>query len=65
MEFLETLPVDRIGAWSTSSWGKALSDKVPSDRFAILRKSWASQSGNKALQTAASLSDRIPKAKER
>lgn len=65
VEFLETLPVDRIGAWSTSSWGKALSDKVPSDRFAILRKSWASQSGNKALQTAASLSDRIPKAKER
>lgn len=64
VEFLEALPVDRIGAWATSSWGKALSDKVSNDRFATLRKSWASQSGNRALKVAAGLSDKIPKAKE-
>lgn len=65
VEFLEALPVDRIGAWATSSWGKALADRISSDRFAALRKGWASQNENKALQVAASLSDKIPKSKER
>jgi len=63
VEFLESLPVERIGTWVTSSWGKAIKEEGPIKRFTSLRSSWASQSENRQLQTASRLSGKIPMAK--
>ncbi len=53
LDFLEALPVDRLGAWAVSGWGSAIRDPAASTRFEALLGKWAAVSKNTALKTAA------------
>jgi predicted KAP-like P-loop ATPase len=52
VEVLEMLPVQKIGPWAASGHDILLTDPSAKARFEILKKSWLSQTFNKALKTA-------------
>ncbi len=53
VDFLDGLPVDRLGPWPVAGWERALREKGVRDRFDRLRASWAaSANGGSRLKAA-------------
>lgn len=53
VDFLETLPQDRLGPWACSGWEGTLKDTEPTERFNRLLQQWG-RDGGAALKVAAS-----------
>lgn len=53
VDFLETLPQDRLGPWACSGWEGTLKDTEPTQRFNRLLQQWG-KDGGAALKVAAS-----------
>lgn len=53
VDFLETLPQDRLGPWVCSGWEGTLKDTEPTQRFNRLLQQWG-KDGGAALKVAAS-----------
>jgi len=52
LEFLEALPMDRLGPWACKGWESALKDPEATLRFNRLLQSWA-ENGGPMLKAAA------------
>lgn len=52
LEFLEALPMDRLGPWACKGWESALKDPEATPRFNRLLQSWA-ENGGPMLKAAA------------
>ena len=59
--FLESLPIERLGAWAVSGWEGVLKDAPIATRFATLRDRWVSE-GKGFLKTTAAAAARTGKA---
>lgn len=53
LDFVRELPITKVGTWAASSWGKCFSDTGVAAEFSAILQSWAEQTDNKMLQTAA------------
>lgn len=55
IDFLESLPSDRLGAWACSGWEGVLTDAAVSERFNRLLETWSGQGGAMLKATANSV----------
>lgn len=62
IDFLESLPVSKVGAWVVAGWDSIVTDKVQRQRFELLVDGWAS-SANSMLKVAALNVQKMRKAK--
>jgi hypothetical protein len=53
IDFIESLPADRCGAWVTSGWRSALASEAALSRFERVLEHWSRQTKNKTLKIAA------------
>lgn len=53
VDFLESLPTDKLGPWAAKGWEGALRDSAIQARFERLLEIWATTSKNPLLRTAA------------
>lgn len=53
LDFLESLPAERLGAWVVAGWGTVIKDSANIVRFDRLLESWAGLQNNVPLKTAA------------
>lgn len=53
LDFLESLPTDRCGAWVASGWHSAIVDQAAHARFNRLLETWSKSAKNPALKTTA------------
>ena len=64
LDFLESLPDEKLGPWVVSGWNEVIRDPGISDRYMKLLQNWSS-AANTSLQTAANgvlvLNQKIPK----
>jgi hypothetical protein len=61
LDFLESLPTDRCGAWAASGWQAALVDPAALARFNRLLETWSKSAKNPALKTAATGILKLPR----
>lgn len=55
LDFLETLPVNRLGPWVCSGWEGVLKDTIANQRFDRLLQTWGEQGGTTLKPAAASV----------
>jgi hypothetical protein len=53
LDFLESLPSDKLGPWVVKGWDSAIRDTTAKDRFDRLISSWATSAKNPMLKAAA------------
>lgn len=53
LDFLESLPSDKLGPWVVKGWDSAIRDTTAKDRFDRLISSWATSAKNQMLKAAA------------
>lgn len=58
VDFLEALPIDKLGPWACSGWGVALKDEREAQRFDRLLDAWSKEGGT-MLKPAASSTLRL------
>jgi hypothetical protein len=61
IDFLESLPSDRCGAWPASGWDAALTDPTIAARFKRLVEHWATSAKSTPLKVAASNALKLPR----
>ncbi len=59
LDFLESLPQDKVGAWPTGGW--VIKDQANITRFDLLMVRWSSVTTNKVLQAAATTIRKVKK----
>ena len=63
LDFIESLPTDRCGAWVASGWQGAIVDQAALARFNRLLETWSKSAKNAALKTTASGILKLPRVK--
>ncbi len=53
LDFIRELPSNKVGAWAASSWGTCFADTGINAEFQTVLRSWAEQTENTVLRTAA------------
>lgn len=53
LDFLESLPTDKIGAWVVGGWGSVVKDVAITQRLDQLLQGWANVNNNQMLKVAA------------
>lgn len=53
LDFLESLPIDKLGPWAAKGWESALRDSAIQARFGRLLEMWATTARNPLLKAAA------------
>ncbi len=61
LDFLESLPIERLGPWVITGWESVIKDAETEARFKRLLQGWATQEKNKVLKAAAQGVLQIPK----
>jgi hypothetical protein len=61
IDFLESLPSDRCGAWPVSGWDPAITDPAITTRFTRLLERWSTSAKSTALKAAAASRLRLPR----
>lgn len=54
VDFLESLPIDKLGPWAAKGWESAIRDTAIQARFERLLETWATTAKNPMLKAAAS-----------
>jgi hypothetical protein len=61
LDFLESLPTDRCGAWVASGWQGAIVDQAALARLNRLLETWSKSAKNAALKTTAASALKLPR----
>jgi hypothetical protein len=64
VDFLESLPADRTGAWAVSGWQGALIEETALARFNRLLDGWAASAKSRPLKTAAAAVRKMPRIRQ-
>ena len=59
VDFLESLPAERLGAWAVGGWSGVIRDSEAAARFGQLMDSWAAQEKNTALSATVAAARRV------
>jgi hypothetical protein len=59
LDFLESLPIDRCGAWPVSGWQGVITEATAVTRLNDLIEEWAASDKRSALKTAAMAARRV------
>ena len=53
LDFLESLPIEKLGAWVVQGWNMVIVDNSQKSRFSDLLKTWAEKASDQILKSAA------------